>query len=54
LGTRLDFGRFGLSLDIDNVGDTRGTASRSETRSALPTAPGDAAPAENDQDRLRR
>jgi hypothetical protein len=24
LGARLDFGRFGLSLDIDNVGDARG------------------------------
>jgi len=24
LGARLDFGRFGLSLDVDNVGDSRG------------------------------
>jgi hypothetical protein len=24
VGGRLDFGRFGLSLDVDNVGDARG------------------------------
>ena len=24
IGARLDFGRFGLSLDVDNVGDVRG------------------------------